>query len=384
MDYSFIRLEDTFIKAKQIKNSPVSSIYNNQIIQLLPDEQYLQITNTDFGISFDGDYSAYLVDCEGKELANITNNVAIFEFIDNKGINQIAFELYKLPFDFYKQSVYLKLVHTTGTDVYYSNPFTISNYQKHKTTRFDYRNNVDLKGISYDKVYFYQSIRLQAWFTNYEDKTDISDYFQISNGNTISNRPLIRQLENYSVDFMTNFVYKRVNLMLCHDVIYIDGVRMTNKTTLKSGKMDGDANTFKTDFSIYKNNNEKYYAIPFIFNPLFFVSGTPLGDYTLASLPNKIKGIFSRDIFKLTGNVRLFKNGVLINTFDQNQINILGAIFEIDITGIIFENADYSIKVDAGLFTDYSDLNIDLVWFFKVKDGEYEKTEYDNNEYLIN
>lgn len=371
MDYSFIRLEETFEKAKQIKNSPVSSIIRNDIIQLLPNEKYKQITNTSFGISFDGDYTAFLINCDGKDLADITSKVDIFEFIDNKGINQIVITLDKLNVDFYKQSVHLKLVHTIGSDVYYSNPFTISNYEKHKTTRFDYRNNSEIKGIAYDKVNFYQSIRLQTWFTNFEDKTDISDYFQISNGNTISNRPLIRQLENYAIDFMTNFIYERMNLMLCHDVIYVGEYRMTNKTTLKSGKMDADSNTFKTDFSIYKNYDEKYIEVlpnPPVYNLIldsFYPSDGQVFDLDIA-VPLTINGTFNNPIEFNTGFLKLKKSGISIASFGFSDIFISGNTFQVSLSGITFTNGFYNIEIDAGLFKSGVNLNDFFTWEFLI------------------
>ena len=59
MDYSFIKLEDSLDKAKQIKISPMSSIISNEVIQLLPNEYYLQISNNSNGISFAGDYEVF-------------------------------------------------------------------------------------------------------------------------------------------------------------------------------------------------------------------------------------------------------------------------------------------------------------------------------------
>jgi hypothetical protein len=133
MDYSFLRLSKTMAEANQLKDSPLAVIRYTEVIQLLPTEHYLQISNTDFGISFDGDYQAILVDCNDTQLADITDNVAIYEFVDRNGINQIAFELYKLNVDFYKKPVHLKLIHTLSNDVYYSNSFYVTEYEKEKT-----------------------------------------------------------------------------------------------------------------------------------------------------------------------------------------------------------------------------------------------------------
>lgn len=385
MDYSFLRFEDTLIKAKQIKNSPLSSIAINQNpIQLLPNEYYLQITNFASGIVFNGDYEAFLVDCNDNVKSDITSRVAIYEFIDNDGINQIAIELYKLGFDFYKEPIYLKLVHTTSNSVYYSNSFYLTNYESHKTTRFDYRNGNAFFGIAYNKFDFYQSIRLITWFADLVDETEVGNYYQISKGNTISNRPLYKQKEKYKFDYLNNFVFERTNAMLLSDIIYIDGVRQTNKTTCKSGEVIGDTNYYKSEFEVYKDYNQTYLPYPFIYEPLNLIDKLPLGIYTLDSLTTEISLTFNRDVTLLNGNVAVKNSsGVVVATFNETDITLVDNNATIDITGIITINDTYTIEVDANLFTDGSDNNAFFSWTFDVVSGEYDNTEY-SNEYLLN
>lgn len=386
MDYSFLRFEDSLEQAKKIKNSPLSSIAVSQNpIQLLPTEYYLQITNFASGIVFNGDYEAYLIDCNGTTKADITSKVAIYEFVDNEGINQIAIELYKLGLDFYKQSLYLKLVHTTSNDVYYSNSFYLTNYEANKTTRFDYRNGNEFFDIAYNKVDFYQSIRLITWFSDLVDETEVGNYYQISKGNTISNRPLYKQREKYKFDYLNNFVFERTNAMLLSDIVYIDCVRQTNKTTCKSGEFIGDSNYYKSEFEVYKDYNQTYLPYPFIYQPLNLIDKTPFGIYTLSSLPTEITLTFNRDITLLSGNVVIKDSlGSIISTFNEVNINIVDNIATIDITGEITTNDTYTIEVDADLFTDSSDNNAFYSWTFEVVDGEFDNTEFDNTEFLVN
>lgn len=385
MDYSFLRFEDNLEQAKKIKNSPLSSIAINQNpIQLLPNEYYLQITNFASGIVFNGDYEVYLVDCNDRVKADITSKVAIYEFIDNDGINQIAIELYKLGLDFYKQPLFLKLVHTTSNNVFYSNSFFLTNYESHKTTRFDYRNGNAFFGIAYNKVDFYQSIRLITWFADLVDETEVGNYYQISKGNTISSRPLYKQKEKYKFDYINNFVFERTNAMLLNDIVYIDGIRQTNKTTCKSGEFVGDANYYKSEFEVYKDYNQTYLPYHFIYEPLNLIDKSPLGIYTLTSLPNEITLNFNRNVTLLTGNV-VVKNSLntVVATFNESDISITSNIATIDITGLITTNGTYTIEVDADLFTDGSDNNSFYTWTFEVLGGQYDGTEY-SNEYLIN
>ena len=125
IDYSFIRLMPTLNEALNAGNSPLSQyIYYNQI-HLLPCENYLQTTNVKDGIAFNGDYKAELIDCNENVLADITQNVGIYEFIDKNGINQISFELAKLNLDFGFKELLLKLTHTVSNNDFYSNQFVL-------------------------------------------------------------------------------------------------------------------------------------------------------------------------------------------------------------------------------------------------------------------
>jgi hypothetical protein len=383
MDYSFLRFEDTLIKAKQIKNSPLSSLELNEVIQLLPTEHYLQITNFANGIDFDGDYTALLVDSNDNTKADITENVAIFEFIDNDGTNQIAIELYKLGLDFYKQPLFLKLVHTTSNDVYYSNSFYLTNYEAHKTTRFDYRNNSPFFGIAYNKVDFYQSIRLQTWFAALKNETEIGNYYQISTGNTVSNRPLYKQKELYKSDFMNNFCFERLNSLLLSDIIYMDGVRVTNKTTIKDGEFIGDTNYYKTEFEVFKDYNQNYLPFPFIYEPLAIVNGEPNDIYTLSTLPNVITITLNKsaNLSDAFVNLRNQSNTLNIN-FTNDDITLIGNVATIDISGLISEDGIYFVEIAENSFVKNTETTSFYNFQFEVREGEYEPTEY-NNEFLI-
>ena len=170
-DYSFIRLEQTFDKAKNIGDSPIATIFYSDSIQLLPDETYVQITNTTLGISFDGNYQVLIVDCEGTELADITNRVAIEQFTDAAGLPQIKYELYKLGVDFYKEEVCLKFIHTVSNAVWYSNPIIISHYESNFVSRFDYMN--------YDGNNLMLSIGLRCWFETSDFESSSKEYTTI-------------------------------------------------------------------------------------------------------------------------------------------------------------------------------------------------------------
>ena len=384
MDYSFIRFSETLAEASNQRNSPLANILYSNAIQLLPNEHYLQKTNVEDGISFDGDFKATIVDCSDNELADITSNVEIYEYLDRNGVNQLDFELYKLGVDFGRQPIHLKLKHTTSDAVYYSNPFLITEVDSDQTTRFDYFNHSYFQGISYDKTDFYQSIRLNLYFQGLEDKTEVSDYYQISTGNTISTRPLYKQLELYKSDSFNNFTFERTNILLLSDVIYIDGIRMSNKTTLKSGVRVGRTNDFNTEFACYKNYKEKYLPYPFIYVPLFLSSYSPNDVYSLATLPLTISGNFNRNITKGIGTIKLYKESVLIATYNENDISVVANSFIVPFSGVVSTIGDYLVEVSDGLFMNGLDVFSGITWNFSVIVGEFDSNDFDNVEFLTN
>jgi len=382
MDYSFIRFSETLAEANLLKDSPLANIRQQQVVQLLPTEHYLQKTNTENGISFDGDLQVLVVDCNDKTLADITSNVAVYEFVDRKGINQLDIEFYKLGVDFYKRPVHIKLVNTYSDAVWYSNSLYITEYESYKTSRYDYFNHKVVFGIPYDKTTNYQSIRLQLWFNNLEDQTEVSDYYQISNGNTISTRPLYKQSEIYACEMMSNFAFERINAMLLSDVIYIDGVRMTNKTTLKSGQRTQSSNIFKTEFSCFKDYNQKYLPYPFIYETLNLVGKSPEGIYTLGSVPSVISGNFNRNVNLGSGTIKLYEGTTLLGTFTNPTI--IDNAFEVDVTGLILNNETYCIVISDGLFLNGLDVYSGTNWSFQITDGEFDSADFDNSEFLTN
>ena len=166
-------------------------------------------------------------------------------------------------------------MHTTGSDIYYSNSFCLTSVDSHKTTRFSYKHRKEYYGICYDVVDFYQSIRLVTWYAQLIDETEVGNYYQISKGNTISNRPLRKQAEQYKCELMNDFVFERANIMLWHDIVYIDGVRMTNKTTFKSGEFIGDTNIYRSEVNVYKDYTQTYTNTTYIYEPLQIINKYP-------------------------------------------------------------------------------------------------------------
>lgn len=254
MDYSFIKLA----KTEDNENPAISKINYSDCIQLATDEIYTQISNNKDGIAFDNDYSVFVVDCENTELLDITSKVDIYEFTDKNGINQVIFTIDSIGHDFGFIPLKLKFSKTTGLDIWYSNELVITDDFIEETTRFDYKANGYFHGISYDIINIKQSIRLRCFFDRLDNETEIKDYYQITRGNTISTRALFKESSHYKFSNITPFVFRRINILLIHDDVYIDTFRMTNKTIVKGSERLGLSNLSEAEFSAFIDKNEIY------------------------------------------------------------------------------------------------------------------------------
>lgn len=392
IDYSFIRYKPTLEQALNIGDSPTATHLLYDMIALSPNEAYMQITNVSGGISFEGSYEAYIVDCNGDELQDIKNNVFIEEFSSN-GVTQCKIEYVNFGTDYYKKTVLIKLVDIVSDAVYYSNPLTISDYRNWETSYFQYKNDDDFKGIGYTNAQCWQSIRLRTYFDIPIDESEVENYYQISRSYVVSARALINQKEQYRIDYINRFTYERLNILLKHDSIYINTVRITDKPTAESSEREGNSNFFLSSFVASLNYNVTYSYEYQIYEGFKINELKPLGIYTLDSIEDNINAQFNGNIRINTGTLRLYdaSDDSLIHSFNESEIEIDGGT-NIDIpTGIldyITTNGSYYFLMDSGLVSN-SDLNIDYegitdktYWTFTVTDGEYDSDEYNNDEYL--
>jgi len=275
VDLSFIRLKPTLSEALRTDRYTNSEFVSNDSIRLSPNETYLQITNLADGFSFDGNYDVWVITPCGEELQDITENVLISEFVATNGTQQFSFEIVNTGVDHYYREVCLKFVHTVSDSVLYSNPFLITDYMNHETVRFDYRDYGVFEGVDYTNANKYQSIRLVGYYQNPTDDTEVKNYYQMSTSNTVSSRSMIKKGANYLANKINAFTYERYNFMLNHNVIYINGERITNKTIIKSAERQGLTNWQASSFTVYLNPNDTYNAPLQIFGDWVFVSYEP-------------------------------------------------------------------------------------------------------------
>ena len=389
-DFSFFKLENSIEDALKLSfDSPMSSQRYYQNIQLSPNEFYLQILNHKEPIEFNGDFTATLVDFCGNLKLDITDKTTISEFTDSNGISQISIELRPILEDFYRQIVILKLKHTESNKEYFTTPFNLTNYNINETTRFDYKSHKAFMGTDYVNANFYQSIRLRTWYDRKSNNSEITDYYQITSQNTISVRPLYKQEEIYKTSFLTEFTTERLDVLLMNDIIYVDGVRMTNKTVIENSERIGGTNLREeSEFTVTKNFSDLFTPIVQLFEPLELVEKYPFGIYSLGSLVPVISLLYNKDVNILTGTVTIFDNSddSVVATFTEADAFLDGPFeVNIDITGTITVNGEYRIEVTSGFVeSNFDELSDSASWIFNIVDGDFLNTDFDNNDFLVN
>lgn len=383
IDYSFLRFTNNI---EDIEPNIVDIRYYGQV-HLIPNEFYCQITNVFKGITFAGNYKAYLVDSCGDELEEITDKVRIYEFTDINGVNQIAFEFY-LTTDYGLNPIYIKLRHTESYEEFYSSPFVCTEIQKEQTSLFTYRHYGYFKGISYDKFENYQNIRLNLYFDYPENKTEVGEYYQIIKERTIANRALYSQSEKYSCELMNAFYFERVNIMLIHDVVYVDGERISNKPQLTNEERQLDSNFFTASFDCFKDKNDKLHFEPsmFTFNVVYMY---PTGIYT-AQPPITAEIRFSDYVIDNGSTIirlRDYTNGNIIQTYTSSNLSIVDNKITFTLPlGMSF--GKYYFEVSGGSLSSpsgkiFDGINNKEIWNYWIKDGDYKSGDYDADDYSI-
>jgi hypothetical protein len=378
-DFSFLRLEPTLAKALDIYTSPVVDLYILDQIQLSPKEVYCQITNTSSGIAFNGNFEVWLIDTCGNEITEITSKVAVREFQDEQGLPQIAFELAYLSEDFYMMPICLKFVHTVSEARWYSNPFILSEYQINETTRIDYRNYFVLQGIS-PRPEVSQSIRLRCYFDRTEDDIETKQYYQLSTQNQISSQPLWKRGEVYKFEYIDRFTSDRLKVALMSDLVFVDGVRVTDKPAVSDGERYGDTNAYESEFKCCKDYKELFQFGLQLFEPFEIINRLPEGAYS--TLPANLEIEFNRAFTLGSGtvNIHILPSENIVATFNPDNFTITGNTATVTLPTL--SNGDYFVEFFEGFFISEFDETLQDKWFFSLGDSEYDSDDY-NNEYLI-
>lgn len=393
MDYSFLKLYDSMSSSLNDNKFKDANLLYQTSIQLFPDEAYLQITNYSGGISLGFDCNVFVVDCFDNVLADITNNVFVDQFIDVDGFTQCKIEFINLNVDFHGRKVMIKFQINSSDAVYYTKPIKISHKESVRTYRFDYTSNRNMEGISYVSAVAYQSIRLALKFTGYSNNSEVGEYYQISTGNNISTRFLRKMGENFIAQNIDIFTFERLQEVFMHDIIYIDGKRLTNKPILEPQEQIGNTDLIKANFTAYLNENDTYEYEFQVFGGLVLSNYNPFGLYLTGFQIEGLSFDTNINIELLTGSLRVYDSSdTLIYDFNESDM-VINSDTQLKIisTGTPVQNlpnGTYYVNVDAGLVTGLGVLNEAITdsttWTFTITDGDYSSNDYNTNDYFTN
>ena len=227
INQSFISFFKSLEQAQEQVISPEITHVFQGFIQLKPKDPqpYFQATNSAISLSFDALNNAYLVDCRGDEL-DVTPSIKVFPFLEN-GIKQLLVRVAYLPNDFGSELVYLKLDVAVGAsrEVYFSNCFLVTDDDINRTVRFDYIDRFrSIQPTTNERPTPFQSIRLKAYYHDFADASEVSNYYQISKNQHINPRGLEKQLSEWITQPIDSITYSKL-LVLMKGVFYINQVR---------------------------------------------------------------------------------------------------------------------------------------------------------------
>jgi len=391
MDYSFLKLYNTIDNAlndTEFKDAGLSYFLS---IQLSPKETYLQITNSSTDLTFSSNFSAYVVDGCDNVLKDISSHVFMEDFIDAKGVTQSKIEIVNIGQDFFGRAVFVKLVALDSNVVYYTRPIKITDKDIEKSYRFDYTNNLNMYDMSYEIALATQSIRLVFKFTGYKNDSEVGEYYQISSKNTISTRFLKKISNNYSVERIDTYTFDRLQWLFEHDTIYIDNNRLTTNPVLDPGDRIGQSNLFGASFNGFINKDDQFIFVYQIFGGLLLTDLSPVSTLNICDTGGTLDATFNIDIEIGIGSLKLYdaSDNSLVNTWDETELylssgNVLTAA---GLTTYTTAGDSYYITFSSGLVLglgiSYTGFLDNTTWSFSVSAGEYDESEYDNDEYVV-
>ena len=390
MDYSFLKLYDTINESINDNLRKYDGPKYFLGIQLSPNEFYMQMTNYQGGLSFGGNYTCHIVDSCDNILADISNNVFIEEYVDVNGDTQNRIEIIKLGLDYYGRAVHIRFTAEDSLEYYYTRPILISDKELNRTYRFDYKNNSNSTDLSYVNAGVIQSVRLRLDFAEFSNGSEVGEYFQISNGNIISHRFLKKVSRSYLFEKLDTFLFQRVQELLTHDVIYIDGERITDKPILEPGDKIGRSNLMKANFTGFVDERDTF--TPVLQNvSLDATELIPLGVYTSATYPDLLKATFQIPIQLNTGELTVHdaSDGSILATYTEADMSV--SVNELTIpsfTGLISSNGEFYINFTTGLLSflgiQISGIDNDIDWSWSIQDAVFDGSVFDSSKFLTN
>jgi hypothetical protein len=373
LDKAFLRLVTDFSVAKG--EMMVSSQYiDKDTIVISPTNKFLQISNSLTSIAFDDSYIVELVDCTDNAMLDITNKIYINEFQDINGIYQIAFEIAPIQTDFYNENLFIRFKHTGSDLTLWSNPILLTDNVQ--TIRLDYKNYSYYQGTDYSRANYYQSIEIKAFY-NLPSTKENTKITTLTNGNIRRSRTTQALEYSYTIESIDTFTIDRLMVALNSDVVYLNGVRFKVSENVQSDERQGMTNQFSSTFKGQFEANDTYIA-DYQIAPPFVGVYNPLGNYALSALPIEAQAGFNYALQSVINVQLYFNNSLLVNIIPE----VLNNTFSFDLPTL--EIGEYYVLFQATSVLGQTFTANSNTWAFVISEGEFDRTEFDNIEFLVN
>lgn len=364
-------------------------LYRNIIIS--PKEVYRQISNIPEGISFDGSAcNVSIVDCHNNVILDITDKVYISEFIhDTFGTPQIAYEIAYVGAEYGGRELFLRFQDENNPiNVWYSQPINFTATQDKDSVIFDYWATSTLMDIPYlNSENTKQRIRVgQIYSTGRNNPSERVTYNQRlrSNGNIVEIGAKFQRTKqrNFRCYHITDDVFDSLQTILAHDIVYIDGIRVTNKPVMSDAEYIGQTNMMTTDFVGALNEADVYDGSAEQLKPkLQIIEYVPFGTMLFSNAPDVISATFNYPIELGVGTLSLYDSDGLIQEFTQDDITISGNTFTINFTDF-GNNTSYYVLMEYGLIVGFEGISNNDVWTFRFSNGNYSSENYSSTNYF--
>ena len=208
---------------------------------------YKQVTNTPDGINLEDWTVNAVILCDESKRTNITSSFLV-EFLTNSlnGNPQFIWSLTNVPFDFGYNLIYLEVEQANG-ELFYSQPFLLTDIESEKTTTFHYKES---------KTDKYQCIGFQAWYRQPTKQTELTTYYETSTFNTVTQAVKVSILEKYSTEEMSMQQLIKLTNVLESPYLYCNLVRASLFEAIKIPDTVQQENWAFIDFTLSPNEND--------------------------------------------------------------------------------------------------------------------------------
>ena len=338
--YPFIQFN-----ANQHINTNAEILYFDSIL-LNPTEWYTQISNVDLT-----GQTLKLIDCNGIELQDV-----LF-FTDEK-----YFEFTIL--NTYYQEVRLKV--TIDNIDYISNPFVC--YESQDTLRLDYKYKD-----------YYQSIRLNGYFTSVENESNVSTYVK-ETGTKLSGFSTITVKKKYNFDRISNHVFLATNQALAFPTVYANFEKITDKPLLKGGEIEGRTNEFSSELQGCVDIDDVYNFELQIAPRLVLTIAQPQGLYTPQSFINAFFVVFNHEVTENSGVVKLYKDDQFVRDLEVDLIN--GGQVNFRVFAYNFTNGNYKWIIPANKFNSFYGSHQEIIINFVIQNPDFDNNDFNSDDFF--